>query len=243
MTQEKFSRTGMIFGSEAMEKLNNARIAVFGAGGVGGYVIEALARAGVGALDIIDNDVISITNFNRQILALESTLGMPKTDAAGKRIADINPECIVTAHELFFLPETKDEIDFRCYDYVVDAIDTVTGKLQIIKSAREAGVPVISSMGTGNKTDPTALEVTDIFKTSVCPLAKVMRKLCRENGIDRLKVLYSKEPPVKSAGNGDEGAEKNAQGRPVPGSVSFVPPAAGLIIAGEVIKDIIGFKK
>ena len=243
MTGKKFSRTEMVFGHEAMEKLNNARVAVFGAGGVGGYVIEALARAGVGALDIIDNDRISITNFNRQILAVESTIGMPKTEAARKRIADINPECNVTVYDLFFLPETEKEIDFRCYDYVVDAIDTVTGKLQIIKSAKEAGVPVISSMGTGNKTDPTALEITDIFKTSVCPLAKVMRKLCKENGIDRLKVLYSKEVPVKPAGNGENSTEKNAQGRPVPGSVSFVPPAAGLIIAGEVIKDIAGYKK
>ena len=243
MIEDKFSRTGMIFGSEAMKKLNNARVAVFGAGGVGGYVIEALARSGVGALDIIDNDVISITNFNRQILDVESTLGMKKTESASKRIADINPECKVTTYDLFFLPETKDEIGFSCYDYVVDAIDTVTGKLQIIKCAEEAGVPVISSMGTGNKTDPSALEITDIFKTSVCPLAKVMRKLCRENGIDRLKVLYSKEIPVKTAAGGDDGVEKHAQGRPVPGSVSFVPPAAGLMIAGEVIKDITGYKK
>ena len=225
---QEFSRTAMLLGDKAVNKLSVSRVAVFGAGGVGGYVIEALARAGVGAIDVIDNDKFDLSNINRQILATKRSIGKLKVKVAAEHIKDINPNCAVTPLKLFVLPETVSEIDFSLYDYVVDAIDTLTGKLSIIIAAQDAGVPVISSMGTGNKLDPTAFRVADIYDTSVCPLARRMREVCRKSGIKELKVLYSKEQPVKPAV--DTG---------VPGSVSFVPSVAGLVIAGEVIKDLI----
>ncbi len=230
---EIFARTRLIFGDEAMERLSRARVALFGVGGVGGYAAEALARSGIGAIDIIDNDTVSESNLNRQIIALRSTVGMYKTDAAAARIHDINPDCKVTGHRIFFLPENKDCIDFRQFDYVIDAIDTVSGKLSIIECADAAGVPVISSMGTGNKTDPSMLTVTDIYRTSVCPLARVMRHECRKRGIKKLKVVFSTEEPRTP-----QKTETSANGKPVPGSTAFVPPAAGLLIASEVVKYI-----
>lgn len=234
----KFKRTELLLGPESMEKLKNSRVAVFGLGGVGGNAAEALVRSGIGALDIIDCDTVSISNLNRQVFATVSSVGMPKTEAAKLRLMDINPDLSLTVHEMFFLPENADNIDFSLFDYVIDAIDTVTGKLEIIKRCQYAGVPVISSMGTGNKLDPTLFEVTDIYKTSVCPLAKVMRKLCKENSIKKLKVVYSKEIPIKIEGD-EADSETVIRKRQTPGSISFVPPVAGLIIAGEVIKDII----
>lgn len=230
---EIFARTRLIFGSEAMERLSRARVALFGVGGVGGYAAEALARSGIGAIDIIDNDTVSESNLNRQIIALRSTVGMYKTDAAAARIHDINPDCAVTGHRIFFLPENKDCIDFRQFDYVIDAIDTVSGKLAVIECAKAAGVPVISCMGTGNKTDPSRLKVADIFDTSVCPLARVMRHECRKRGIEKLKVVYSAEEPRTP-----RKTVTAANGKPVPGSTAFVPPAAGLLIASEVVRYI-----
>lgn len=229
---DELLRTKMLLGGAAVEKLGASRVAVFGAGGVGGFVLEALARAGVGAIDVIDNDKIDVTNINRQILATHSTLGELKTDAAIRRIKDINPQCTVTAHNVFFLPETADIIDFSAFDYVVDAIDTVAGKKQIVLSSKQASVPVISCMGTGNKLDPTAFKVADIFDTSVCPLARMMRDFCRKSGIKKLKTVYSPEMPMVPKSGICEDAR-------TPGSVSFVPSVAGLIIAGEVIKDLI----
>lgn len=225
-----FSRTRLIFGDEAIERLRCSRVAVFGAGGVGGYVIEALVRSGVGTLDIIDSDTVCESNLNRQILALHSTLGKYKADVAAERAADIDPECRTNVYKLFFLPENKDLFDFGQFDYVVDAVDTVTAKLTIIECANAAGVPVISCMGTGNKTDPTRLELADISETSVCPLARVMRLECRKRGIKRLRVVYSKEPPVQS------GVTDEITGKAIPGSTAFVPSAAGLIIAAEVVR-------
>ena len=231
-----------------MERLDKARVAVFGIGGVGGYVVEALARSGVGALDIIDNDQVSLTNRNRQIIALESTLGMDKVDVMEKRIREINPACRVTAHKCFFLPETAKDFEFSQYDYVVDAVDTVTAKLAIIQACREAGVPVISSMGTGNKLDPTRFRVSDIYETSIDPLARVMRKELKKRGIDHLKVVWSDETPIPQRQPG-EGAEDMSAAceeelpegrRAIPGSIAFVPPVAGLILAGEVVKDLTG---
>ena len=218
-----------------MEKLAASRVAVFGIGGVGGYVVEALARSGIGALDIIDNDQVCLSNINRQIIATHKTIGMYKVDAAEERIHDINPDCVVRAYKTFFLPETQDQFDFSQYDYVVDAIDTVTGKLAIIEKAKKAGVPVISSMGAGNKLHPSMFEVADIYKTEVCPLAKVMRRECKKRGIDSLKVVYSKEMPIKPS-------EKSRERKVVPGSTAFVPSVVGLIIAGEVINDIAGIR-
>ncbi len=235
---EKFKRTELLLGCDSMAKLKNSRVAVFGLGGVGGNAAEALVRAGIGSLDIIDCDTVSVSNLNRQVFATVSSVGMPKTEAAKHRLMDINPDLSLTVHDMFFLPENAGEIDFSLFDYVVDAIDTVTGKLEIIKRCQNAGVPVISSMGTGNKLDPTLFEVTDIYKTSVCPLAKVMRKLCKENSIKKLKVVYSKELPIKIEENGTN-ENSMLKKRQIPGSISFVPPVAGLIIAGEVIKDII----
>lgn len=239
----QFSRTELIFGKEAMDKLAASRVAVFGIGGVGGYAVEALARSGIGALDLIDSDTVCLSNLNRQIIAAHSTIGKYKVDAAEERIHDINPDCRVTTHKTFYLPETADEFDFTIYDYIIDAIDTVTGKLTLIVNARIAGTPIISSMGAGNKTDPTAFEVADIFDTSVCPLAKVMRYECRKRGIKSLKVVYSKEPPLQPDPEAltayQETASDNAPRRTVPGSNAFVPPVAGLITAGEVIKDLI----
>lgn len=231
--KEMSVRTAMILQEEGVEKLGAATVAVFGLGGVGGYVTEALARAGIGCLHLIDNDTFSESNLNRQILALHSTLGMKKTEAAKKRVLDINPECKVVIHDMFFLPETAGEIDFSAFDYVVDAVDTVTAKLAIIEAAKKAGVPVISVMGTGNKLDASAFEVADISKTSVCPLAKVMRRELKKRGIEDVKVVFSREEP-KGSTLGDE------NGRHPPGSVSFVPGAAGLLAAGEVIKHIAG---
>lgn len=232
---EQFSRTQLLYGAQSMEKLTASRVAVFGIGGVGGYVVEALARSGIGALDIIDNDQVCLSNINRQIIATHKTIGMYKVDAAEERIHDINPDCVVRAYKTFFLPETQDQFDFSQYDYVVDAIDTVTGKLAIIEKAKKAGVPVISSMGAGNKLHPSMFEVADIYKTEVCPLAKVMRRECKKRGIDSLKVVYSKEMPIKPS-------EKSGERKVVPGSTAFVPSVVGLIIAGEVINDIAGIR-
>lgn len=230
----QFSRTELLLGQENMAKLKNARVAIFGVGGVGGYVVEALARSGVGTLDIIDNDTVSITNINRQIIATTKTVGQPKVDVAKERILDINPDAVVNAYNTFYLPETKDLFDFSNYDYVVDAIDTVTGKIQLVMQANEAKVPIISSMGAGNKLNPAMFEVADIYKTSVCPLAKVMRRELKNRGIKKLKVVYSKEEPIKPA-ESDEVSGK----RSTPGSTAFVPSVVGLIIASEVVKDII----
>ena len=232
-----YSRTRLVLGSDAVDKLHKAKVAVFGIGGVGGYTVEALARSGVGNLELIDSDKVVLSNVNRQIIATQNNIGQYKTEAAKERISAIDPDCNVTARNIFFLPETKAEFDFSSYDYVVDAIDTVTGKLGLILSCKEAGTPIISSMGAGNKVNAWQFEVADIFDTTVCPLARVMRQLCRKNGIDKLKVVYSKEKPItpdRSADSEDENA---------PGSVAFVPSVAGLIIAGEVIKDLIGFER
>lgn len=230
---DQFSRTALLLGEAAMERLRTARVAVFGIGGVGGYAVEALARSGVGTLDLIDSDTVSLTNLNRQIIALHSTLGMPKTEAAAARIHDIAPETAVNIHNCFYLPETAAQFDFSQYDYVIDAIDTVKGKIEIVMQANAAGVPVISSMGAGNKLDPTAFRVADIYKTKVCPLARVMRYELKKRGIQRLKVVYSEEVPLTPAAT-DEITGK----RTVPGSTAFVPSVAGLILAGEVIKDL-----
>ena len=232
-----FSRTQMLLGPEAMEKLRQSRVAVFGIGGVGGYVVEALARAGIGALDLVDHDRIALSNLNRQIIATRETLGQYKVDVAEARIHSINPDCKVTIHRIFFLPETREQFVFSDYDYVVDAIDTVAGKLALVETAKAAGTPVICAMGAGNKLDPSAFRVADIYETSVCPLARVMRSECRKRGIDRLKVVYSTEPPLQPLQQPE--ASSSAR-RSTPGSVSFVPSVAGLILAGEVIRDLIG---
>ena len=239
---EQYSRSGLIFGEEALLKLRSCRVAVFGVGGVGGYAVEALARAGVGELDLIDDDVVALSNINRQIIALHSTLGRPKVEVASERIADIDPSVKVTAYKVFFTPETERLFDFSKYDYVVDAIDTVTGKIALAVCASAAGVPIISSMGAGNKVDPTAFEVADIYKTSVCPLARVMRYELRKRGIKKLKVVYSKELPKEPLLT-ETASETPSGKRQTPGSNSFVPPVAGLIIAGEVIKDLIGYER
>ena len=238
---EQFSRTELLYGAEAMEKLKASRVAVFGIGGVGGYVVEALARSGIGALDLIDFDKVCLSNLNRQIIATLKTVGEYKVDAAEERIRDINPDCVVRTYKTMFMPETQEEFDFRKYDYVVDAIDTVKGKLAIIEKANEASVPVISSMGAGNKLNPAMFEVADIYETSICPLAKVMRHECRKRGIVSLKVVYSKEEPVKPL-DGQNSAGDSTGRRSVPGSTAFVPSAAGLIIAGEVINDLVKLK-
>lgn len=239
----QFSRTELLYGEEAMRKLAASRVAVFGIGGVGGYVVEALVRSGVGTLDIIDDDKVCMSNLNRQIIATRETIGRYKVDVAEERIHDINPDCVVNAHKTFFLPETQDQFDFSEYDYVVDAIDTVAGKLAIIEKAKKAGTPVISSMGAGNKINPAMFEVSDIYKTTICPLAKVIRHECRKRGIDSLKVVYSKEMPIKpieDTGCSQEVAENRTKRRATPGSTAFVPSVVGLIIAGEVINDITG---
>ena len=232
-----FSRTQMLLGPEAMEKLRQSRVAVFGIGGVGGYVVEALARAGIGALDLVDHDRIALSNLNRQIIATRETLGQYKVDVAEARIHSINPDCKVTIHRIFFLPETREQFMFSDYDYVVDAIDTVAGKLALVETAKAAGTPIICAMGAGNKLDPSAFRVADIYETSVCPLARVMRSECRKRGIDRLKVVYSTEPPLQPL---QQPAASSSARRSTPGSVSFVPSVAGLILAGEVIRDLIG---
>ncbi len=233
--KEEFSRSERLIGAAALEKLKNARVAVFGVGGVGGYVVEALARSGVGSLDLVDSDTVALSNLNRQLLALHSTLGESKVAVAAQRVLDINPTAKIHTHKIFYLPETAHLFDFCAYDYVVDAIDTVSGKLELVKRAKEAGIPIISSMGAGGKLDPCRFEVTDIYKTSVCPLAKVMRRLCRENGIKHLKVVYSKEErrdPPKADGE-----------RLPPASMIFAPAAAGLAIAAEVVCDLISAER
>lgn len=232
----QFSRTELLLGEEAVEKLKNARVAVFGIGGVGGYTAEALVRSGIGAIDIIDNDTVSITNVNRQIYATTDTVGRFKTDVAKERMKSINPDVTVNDYKVFYMPETAHFFDFTSYDYVVDAIDTVTGKIELILNAKKANTPIISSMGAGNKLNPTAFEVADIYETSVCPLARVMRRELKQRGVDSLKVVYSKEKPLTpKCASTEEGIER----RSIPGSVAFVPPVVGLIAAGEVIKDII----
>lgn len=230
---EQFSRTANLIGEESVERLRKARVAVFGVGGVGGYAVEALARSGIGTLDLIDNDTVAESNLNRQIIALHSTLGQYKVDAAAARVHDICPDTVVNAHRCFYVPETAEQFDFTQYDYVVDAIDTVTGKLELVMRAKAADTPIICSMGAGNKLDPTAFRVADIYKTSVCPLAKVMRIECRKRGIKHLKVVYSEEQPIRPAN-----AER-IHGKTAPASIAFVPSVVGLIIAGEVIKDLI----
>lgn len=231
---ELFKRTEMLIGSPALEKLKSSRVAVFGVGGVGGFTVEALARSGVGSIDLIDNDSVSMSNINRQIIADTETVGRMKTEVMKERIKKINPECKVNCFNIFVLPENADEFNFKVYDYVVDAIDTVSGKIAIIESCKKLNIPVISSMGTGNKLDPTQLCITDIYKTSVCPLARVMRTEMKKRGIKKLKVLYSQEQPIKP-----HKPEIGENGKPIPGSISFVPSVAGLIIGGEVIKDLI----
>jgi len=232
---DQYSRTRMLLGDEAMARLRASRVAVFGVGGVGSYVVEALARSGVGALDLIDNDEVCLTNLNRQLIATHRTVGRAKVDAAAERIADIAPDCTVRTYRTFFLPENAEQFDFTQYDYVVDAIDTVAGKLALVLSAQRAGTPIISALGTGNKLDATKLEIGDIYSTSVCPLARVMRRELRRRGVERLKVLWSREEPIVPL-TADEETERRA----LPGSTAFVPGAGGLMIAGEVVRDLIG---
>lgn len=234
---DQFSRTVLQFGKAAVERLKMSRVAVFGIGGVGGHTVEALARSGVGAIDVIDPDKVSVTDINRQIVATHRTVGRYKVDVAAERIAEINPDCKVVARKIFYMPDTQSDIDFAEYDYVVDAIDTVTGKLTIIENATKCNVPVISAMGAGNKLDPTAFEVADIYDTSVCPLAKVMRRELKKRGISALKVVYSKEEPLKPILSAEHEGELSKE-RSVPSSNAFVPAVVGLIVAGEVIKDL-----
>ena len=251
----QFSRTQLVFGEEAMQHLAGARIAVFGIGGVGGYTVEALARSGIGQLDLIDDDKVCITNVNRQLLATLKTVGQYKVDVAKERVADINPKCRVNTFKTFYMPDTEGEFDFSQYDYIVDAIDTVKGKLALVENAQKAGTPIISSMGAGNKVDAAAFEVADIYETSVCPLARVMRYECRRRGIKKLKVVYSKEKPIRPMEDMSiscrrhcvcpPGTRKCTVRRDIPGSTAFVPSVAGLIIAGEVevIKELTSFER
>lgn len=250
----QFSRTRLIFGIEAMEKISQARVAVFGIGGVGSYTAEALVRSGIGAIDLIDDDRICLTNLNRQLFATRDTVGQHKVDVAEKRIRSINPDCKVITHKTFYMPDTKDLFDFTEYDYIVDAIDTVKGKLELVMNSKASETPIISSMGAGNKVNAAAFEVADIYETSVCPLARVMRYECRKRGIDSLKVVYSKEKPIRPLEDMSISCRKHCicppgttrkctQRRDIPGSTAFVPFAAGLIIAGEVIKDLIEFDR
>lgn len=230
MEENQFSRTELLLGKKSVENLAKKRVAVFGVGGVGGFVCEGLVRSGIGMIDIIDKDTVDISNLNRQLIALHSTVGMNKVDVLEARLKDINKDLIVNKYKCFFLPETSGSFEFEKYDYVVDAIDNVTGKIELVLKAKEAGVPIISAMGAGNKLDPTAFQVADIYKTNVCPLARVMRRELKKRGVDRLKVVYSKEEPIKpSFAEGEE---------VVPGSVSFVPSVMGLIIAGEIVKEL-----
>lgn len=245
----QFSRTELLLGKQAMEVLENSRVAVFGVGGVGGYAVEALVRSGVGTIDLIDDDKVCLTNLNRQIIATRKTVGKYKVDVMKERILDINPNAVVNVHKCFFLPENKDEFDFSQYSYVIDAVDTVTAKIQLVLEAQNAGVPIISSMGAGNKLDPTGFEVADIYKTSVCPLAKVMRRELKKRNVKHLKVVYSKEKPIRPIEDMaiscrtncicPPGAQhKCTDRRDIPGSNAFVPSVVGMIIAGEVIKDL-----
>ncbi len=250
----QFSRTQLLFGADGMEKLYRARVAVFGVGGVGGYAVEALARSGIGTLDLIDDDKVCLTNLNRQIIATRKTVGQYKVDVAERRILEINPNAVVHTYKTFYMPQTAEQFDFTQYDYVIDTIDTVTGKIELVLQAQRAGVPVISCMGAGNKVDPTAFEVTDIYKTSVCPLARVMRHELKKRGVKHLKVVYSKEPAITPIDDMSISCRTNCicppgtqrkctQRRQVPGSNAFVPAAAGLIIAGEVVKDLSGYQR
>ena len=250
----QFSRTQLLLGQEGMERLFHARVAVFGIGGVGGYTVEALARSGVGTLDLIDDDRVCLTNLNRQILATRKTVGQYKVDVAAERIHEINPDAVVNTYKTFYAHQTAEQFDFTQYDYVVDAIDTVTGKLELIMQAQQAGTPIISCMGAGNKMDPAAFEMADIYKTSVCPLARVMRRELKRRGVKRLKVVYSKEPPLTPLDDMSIScrthcicppgtARKCTQRRQVPGSNAFVPAAAGLILAGEVVKDLTAWER
>ena len=234
---EQFVRTRMLIGEDGCKALSRTRVAVFGLGGVGGSCAEALARAGVGALDIIDNGIVEPSNINRQVIATHSTVGMPKTQAMRERILDINPNCRLVLHDCFFLPDTADAFDFSHYDYVADCVDTVTAKLLLIERAYQAGVPIISCMGAGNKLDPTAFRVADIYDTSICPLAKTIRKECRKRGIEHLKVVYSTEPALEPQLASDVPAPPPGRNS-LPGSVSFVPPVAGMIMAGEIVRDL-----
>lgn len=234
----QFSRTALLLGEDALKKLNDSRVAVFGVGGVGGYAAEALARSGVGSLDLIDNDVVSLTNINRQIIALHSTVGRLKVEVMAERVRDINPRINVNAINQFYSEETAQKFDFSCYDYVIDAIDTVAGKISLVMQAQGAGTPIISSMGAGNKLHPERFEVADIYSTSVCPLARVMRTKLKKLGVKSLKVVYSREQPIAPL----TGEETKPSGRPVPASCAFVPSVAGLIIAGEVIRDLTGVR-
>ena len=238
---EQFLRTEMLLGSEAIRRLQKARVAVFGLGGVGGYAVEALARSGVGSLDLIDSDTVSVSNLNRQLLATHSTVGMLKVDAARNRVLDINPDCIVRTYPVFYTPDTAGQFDFTQYDYIVDAIDTVTGKLALVERAKAADTPIICSMGTGNKLDASAFRVADISKTAMCPLARVMRKELSKRGIRHLKVVYSQEEALTPTGWEEEAAALGK--RQIPGSVAFVPGAAGLLLAGEVVRDLTGFSR
>ena len=233
----QFTRTALLLGEDAMRKLNRSRVAVFGIGGVGGYAVEALARSGVGSFELIDRDVVSESNLNRQIIATHKTIGRGKTEVMAERIHDINPDAQVTQHKCFYLPETADQFDFTQYDYIIDAVDTITAKIEIILRAQKAGVPVISSMGAGNKLDPSKFEAADIYKTSVDPLARVMRRELKKRGVRKLKVVYSKEEPIRPLGRIE--ADPEAGRKDVPGSAVFTPAAAGLLIASEVVKDLI----
>ena len=245
----QFSRTQLLFGQEAMERLSHCRVIIFGIGGVGGYAVEALARSGIGALDLVDDDRVCLTNLNRQLHATRKTVGKYKVDVAEERILEINPDCRVRTYKTFYMPDTQDQFDFTQYDYVIDAIDTVTGKLALVEQAQKANIPVISAMGAGNKTDPTAFHVADIYETSVCPLARVMRSECRKRKIKSLKVVYSTEPPQRPLEDPTiscrshcicpPGTRKCTVRRDIPGSTAFVPSVAGLIIAGEVVKDLV----
>lgn len=250
---DQFSRTELIFGKENMEKLSRARVAIFGIGGVGGFTAEALARSGVGTLDLIDDDKVCLTNINRQIFATRKTVGRLKVDVAKERLLEINPDMTINTYKTFYMPETAAQFDFTQYDYVVDAIDTVTGKIELVMNADKCSVPIICSMGAGNKVDPTQFEVADIYSTSVCPLARVMRYELKKRGIRKLKVVYSKEKPIPPSEDKAISckqhcicppgtARKCTQRNQVPGSNAFVPSVVGLIIAGEVIKDITGFR-
>lgn len=232
-TSAYFTRTELLLGPQAMQNLASARVAVFGVGGVGGYAVEALVRSGIGAIDIFDRDTVDRSNINRQLIAAVDTVGRPKTEVLKERIRSINPDCVVTAHQCFYMPDNADHYDLSIYSYVIDAVDTVTAKLELAIRSKAAGVPIISAMGAGNKLDPTAFKVADLSKTSMCPLAKVMRRELRQRGITHMKVVYSEEPPRPSGAYSDSG-------KPIPGSIAFVPSVAGLIIAGEVIKDIAG---
>ena len=232
---DQFSRTQLLLGSEGMDRLKNARVAVFGVGGVGGFAAEALVRSGVGHIDLIDNDTVSLTNLNRQIIALHSTIGRYKTEVARERFLDINPELDINIYNIFYTPETSSMFDFTKYDLIIDAIDSVTGKIELVMQANKAGTEIICSMGAGNKLHPELFEIADIYKTSVCPLARVMRTELKKRGIKKLKVVYSKEPPIKPLPSSEDPGVR----RSLPGSTSFVPSAAGLILAGEVVRTLI----